>query len=199
MKPRSVGVDLEEMMRAMLLAALVGTHLLAACADAPAAELTRSGDPSPPGSAGPGGSSASRSTIGEGVPLTIVAEVGGRHYTGTGTGECVVEPDGTIYDAPTAMYSARFTGDGALRHLNLTAWRLKDGSGTQTTLWLEIGETSHRIATLPQGERFGRAATEVRLTGAGGSIVVDGVDAAGTPIRLTATCGSFVRNTEQNG
>ncbi len=134
-----------------------------------------------------------------GVPLTIVAEVGGRRYTESGTGECIVEPDGTIYDAPTAMYAARFAGDGALRHLNLTAWRLKDGSGTQTTVWLEIDETSHRMATLPQGERFGRAVTEVRLTGAGGVIVVDGLDGAGTPIRLTATCGAFVENTEQNG
>jgi hypothetical protein len=97
------------------------------------------------------------------------------------------------------MYSARFAGEGALRQLNLTAWRLKDGSGTQATMWLEIGETSHRIATLPQGERFGRAAIEVRLTGSGGAIVVDGVDGAGTPIRLTATCGTFVRNTEDNG
>ena len=131
--------------------------------------------------------------------LTIVAEVGARRYTGSGTGECVVEPDGTVYEAPTAMYSARFAGDGALRHLNLTAWRLKDGSGTQTTMWLEIGETSHRIATLPQGERFGRAATEVRLTGGGGAIVVDGVDGAGTPSRLTATCETFVENTEENG
>ena len=144
-------------MRALLLAALLGTHLLAACADAPAAEVTRSGDTSPSGSAGLGGASTTRSTAGDGVPLTIVAEVGGRRYSGSGTGECVVEPDGTIYDAPTVMYSARFTGDGALRHLNLTAWRLKDGSGTRTTLWLEIGETSYRIATLPEGERFGRA------------------------------------------
>ena len=187
-------------MRAVLLAALVGTHLPAGCADAPAAEVTRSGHPVRAASvADTAGASDSRSTTGEGVPLTIVAEVGGRRYTGTGTGECVVEPDGTIYDAPTAMYSARFAGDGALRHLNLTAWQLKDGSGTQATLWLEIGETSHRIATLPQGERFGRAVTEVRLTGGGGTIVVNGADSAGTPIRLTATCGSFVRNTEENG
>jgi hypothetical protein len=184
------------MMRGVLLAVLIGSHLLTACADAPAAEVSRSGHSIATGSAG---SLASRSTTTEGVPLTIVAEVGGRRYTGTGTGECVVEPDGTIYDAPTAMYSARFTGEGALRRLNLTAWRLEDGSGTQTTLWLEIGETTHRIATLPKAERFGRAATEVRLAGPGGSIVVDGVDAAGTPIRLTATCGAFVRNTEQNG
>jgi hypothetical protein len=197
MKPRSAVVNLEETMRAVLLAALVGTHLLAGCADAPRPEVTRSGGSMPP--VGAAGASDSRSTTAGGVPLTISAEVGGRRYTGTGSGDCVVEPDGTIYDAPTAMYSARFTGDGALRHLNLTAWRLKDGSGTQTTLWLEIGESSHRIATLPQAERFGRATTQVRLTGAGGSIVVDGVDATGTPIRLTATCGSFVRNTEQNG
>jgi hypothetical protein len=188
------------MMRGVLLAVLTGTHLLAACADAPAAKVTRTGDSvrSEAAAASPG-SSASRGTGGDGVPLTIEAEVGGRRYTGSGTGECVVEPDGTIYDAPSAMYAARFTGDGALRRLNLTAWRLKDGSGTQATLWLEIGETSYRIATLPQGERFGRAATEVRLTGSGGSIVVDGIDASGTPIRLTVTCGAFVRNTEQNG
>ena len=66
-------------------------------------------------------------------------------------------------------------------------------------MWLEIGETSHRIATLPQSERFGRAATELRLTASGGAIVVDGVDGAGTPIRITATCATFVRNTEENG
>ena len=119
--------------------------------------------------------------------------------SGSGTGECIVESDGTIYDPPTAMYAARFSGDGTLRHLNLTAWRLKDGSGTQTTLWLEIGESSYRIATLPQGERFGRAATEVRLTRKGGAIVVEGVDGAGTPIQLTATCGTFVVDTEENG
>ena len=165
-------------MRGVLRAALAGTTLLAACADAPAAEPFRSA---------------------QAGTLTIVAEVGGRRYTGSGTGECIVESDGTIYDAPIAMYAARFSGDGPLRHLNLTAWRLKDGSGTQTSLWLEIGETSHRIATLPQGERFGRAATEVRLTGKGGAIVVEGVDGTGTPIRLTATCGTFVENTEENG
>jgi hypothetical protein len=187
-------------MRTVLLAALLGTHLLSACADAPAAEITRSGVVVRTASAaGSTGASVSRSATADGVPLAIVAEVGGRRYTATGSGDCVVEPDGSIYDAPSAMYAARFTGDGALRRLNLTAWRLKDGSGTQATLWLEIGETSHRIATVPRGERLGRAATEVRLTGAGGSIVVDGVDGSGTPIRLTATCGAFVRNTEQNG
>ena len=66
-------------------------------------------------------------------------------------------------------------------------------------MWLEIGETSHRIATLPQGERFGRASTEVRLAGSGGTIVVDGVDGAGTPVQVTAACGTFVENTEENG
>ncbi|HKU59633.1 MAG TPA: hypothetical protein VJQ44_00355 [Gemmatimonadales bacterium] len=183
-------------MHRVLLAGLAGATLLAACTDAPASEPFRSGAVV---SGGETMGAASRGTAPGGVRLTIVAEVGGRRYTGSGTGECVVEPDGTVYEAPTAMYSARFAGDGALRHLNLTAWRLKDGSGTQTTMWLEIGETSHRIATLPQGERFGRAATEVRLTGGGGAIVVDGVDGAGTPIRLTATCGTFVENTEENG
>jgi hypothetical protein len=188
------------MMRAVLLAALAGTHLLGACADAPAAAPARSGGTPPAGSAAElSRTAASRSGADPGVALGVVAEVGGRGYTGTGPVECVVEPDGTIYDAPTAMYSARFTGDGALRRLNLTAWRLKDGSGTQTTLWLEIGETTHRIATLPKGERFGRATAEVRLAGAGGSIVVEGADAAGTPIRLTAACATFARNTEQNG
>jgi hypothetical protein len=186
-------------MRAVLLATLVGAHLLSACADAPPADVTRSGTPKATRGAADAGSAASRGSDGGTVPLTIEADVAGRHYTGTGTGECVVEPDGTIYDAPSAMYAARFSGDGALRHLNLTAWRLKDGSGTETTLWLEIGETSHRIATPPQGQRIGRAATEVRLTGAGGSIVVNGADSAGTPVRVTATCGAFVRNTEQNG
>jgi hypothetical protein len=184
------------MMRGVLRAALAGTTLLAACADAPAAEPFRSAQAGTLAEAAP---VASRSPGPGGVPLTIVAEVGGRRYTGSGTGECIVESDGTIYDAPTAMYAARFSGDGPLRTLNLTAWRLKDGSGTQTTLWLEIGETSHRIATLPQGERFGRAATEVRLAGKGGAIVVEGVDGTGTPIRLTATCGTFVENTEENG
>jgi hypothetical protein len=29
--------------------------------------------------------------------------------------------------------------------------------------------------------------------------MVEGVDGAGTPIRLTATCGTFVENTEENG
>jgi hypothetical protein len=118
MKSRYALVTPEEMMRGVLLAVLIGSHLLTACPDAPAAEVRRSGHSIATGSAG---SLASRSTTTEGVPLTIVAEVGGRRYTGTGTGECVVEPDGTIYDTPTAMYSARFTGEGALRRLNLTA------------------------------------------------------------------------------
>jgi hypothetical protein len=39
----------------------------------------------------------------------------------------------------------------------------------------------------------------VRLTEKGGAIVVDGVDGAGTPIRLTVTCGTFVENTQENG
>jgi len=39
----------------------------------------------------------------------------------------------------------------------------------------------------------------VRLTGKGGAIVVEGADGAGTAIRLTATCGTFVENTEENG
>jgi hypothetical protein len=49
----------------------------------------------------------SRGTTPGGVPLSIAAEVGGRRYTGSGTGDCIVEPDGTIYDAPTAMYAAQ--------------------------------------------------------------------------------------------
>ena len=183
-------------MRGVLLAALAGTTLLAACADAPAAEPFRSAQA---GTLAEAARRRAEARAPGGVPLTIVAEVGGRRYTGSGTGECIVESDGTIYDAPTAMYSARFSGDGPLRQLNLTAWRLKDGSGTQTTLWLEIGETSHRIATLPQGERFGRAPPRCGSRGSGGAIVVEGVDGTGTPIRLTATCGTFVENTEENG
>jgi hypothetical protein len=90
-------------MTRVLLAALAGATLLAACADAPVAEPTRSG-----------GALSSANTVAEsrgttpgGVPLSIAAEVGGRRYTGSGTGDCIVEPDGTIYDAPTAMYAAQ--------------------------------------------------------------------------------------------
>jgi hypothetical protein len=42
MKSRYDLVTAEEMMRGVLLAIVTGTQLLAACADAPAAEVTRS-------------------------------------------------------------------------------------------------------------------------------------------------------------
>jgi hypothetical protein len=190
----------------LVLRTLTLACALVACSRPPASRATEQATGSVSAGAGVGGSSAAGvadpppAGAPDSIPVSISADVGRKHYTVAGLGECVRELRGTVHDAPAEMWAARWSGErDGFRHMNLVLWRLKDGSGITTSLYLQIGETTHKIATVVGGEIVGQARAELQLSGQGGSLVVNGVDGDGVPIRITAHCERFPDNTEQNG
>jgi hypothetical protein len=137
------------------------------------------------------------------VPLTIDATVGGRRLQARGTGECQHTADASIYDVPAALWRASWSADGegddGLRHLNLTLWEPQGGGATQITLSLQVGETSHRIGTVPKGTVEGKGTASVERAGEGGGLAVEGETGEGTPLRLTVRCERFTVPVAEGG
>src|SRR3954451_2829466 len=59
------------------------------------------------------------------VGVTIALAVGAARYDSAGQGVCLEIPEGSIYEAPAALYSVRQTTDK--QRLNMTLYRLKKG------------------------------------------------------------------------
>jgi hypothetical protein len=186
--------------------ALTGGLLCTACggakvrppsdAGAPSAAVDSSSNPStnPDAAAGGGRYRA--------VSLTITATVGGRSYRASGPGACLHTDDAEIYQAPAAMWSARFDAvSGDVRDLNLNLWQLKRGGPAQLTLALTVGDATHEIATLqhPGAPLRGKGTGEVRRHDPAGTLVVDGADSAGTPMHVEVECERFAVPVGQGG
>jgi len=133
------------------------------------------------------------------VGLTIALTVGAGRYDFAGKGVCLEVPDGSIYEAPAAMYSARHTSDK--QRLNMTLYRLRKG-GDMLTLNVTVGKDTHTVSTVKVGENgvpAGSGTARLERTGKGGTLTIEAADAKGVKISGTVTCEAFNRPVESNG
>ncbi len=135
------------------------------------------------------------------TPVNLVAKVGGRAYPAAGPGECKTSSESTIYEVPATQWQGTFHGseNASLQSVNVTVWQPKAGGPDQVTLWLTADGKDHRISTVAGGEISGKATASVRRQGSGGTLLVDGATADGTPVRLEFICEEFSEIVEGNG
>ena len=123
--------------------------------------------------------------------VSVSAEVGGKSYDAAGAGSCRHSPSASIYDVPAALWMVEQSGDGAIKSMNLTLWRPKNGSADQVSLSLETGSSSHRISSGGRAEPVGSATVKVSPLGSGGRFELKGKDGAGAKVAVTITCPVF--------
>ena len=174
---------------------------LVACGESPRPGGEAASTPSPPASAAAEGASAGAPPGRQGTtPIEILAVVGGRELEARGPGECQHAAEGSIYQRPASLWSARFDGGDAeaIRHLNLTFWR--EAGGTEAfNLALGAGADAHRIATVEGGELHGSGTARLEGGPDAGTLVVEGTTADGIPVRVRARCERFTTMVAEGG
>jgi hypothetical protein len=102
---------------------------------------------------------------------------------------------------PATQWHAMLDGGNGseLENVNVTVWRPKAGGPDQVTLFMTVGKRTHRIATVSGGEQAGRATASARPEGTGGTLLVEGTTAEGTPITLELRCSAFSEIVDGNG
>lgn len=178
--------------------------VLGACGGSSDADGTRTGEPPVAGvtaDAPPAAAAPSNDADGTGsVPIEITAVVDGRTYSVAGTGECTHTEQASIYDLRAAQWRASYSGTGGdLRHLNLTVWQPTGGGADQANLSLRIRDQDYRIATVKGGNIVGSGTASAVRSGAGGTFTVEGEDADGTPVQVTAECARLDVPVAQGG
>lgn len=178
-----------------LTSAAVACMVMAGCSDGPDA------DPAPDTAAvvdaAPGGpadrSGASPLPDGAGsVPIEITAVVGGQTYSVAGHGECTHTTDASIYGVRATQWRASYSAQaGDLRNLSLTIWQPASGGADQANLSVQVGEATHRVATVVGGEVVGSGIASASRSGDAGTLTVDGRDGDGTPVRVSVDCARF--------
>jgi hypothetical protein len=125
--------------------------------------------------------------------LTIAGKVGGKSLQSSGSGACRHAPDASFRGVSASLWMVQYGGsrDAALKQLNLTLWRPKDGSPDQLSLVLETSSGDHRIETGPEGEGKGQGTVTILPNGPGGRLELSGKEAGGEPIQLTIDCPAF--------
>jgi hypothetical protein len=124
--------------------------------------------------------------------LSITGKAGGKNLQASGTGSCRHAPEASISGVSASLWMVQYggSGDGAVKQLNLTLWRPKDGSPDQLSLALEAKSGEHRIDTGPR-ESKGEGSVTILPNGPGGRLELKGKDAQGKPIQLTIDCPTF--------
>lgn len=181
------------MRRCTVLTVLTAGAVLGACGGSPDTDDTAATDAPAAAATADAPSAGTASADGARdrgtVPIEITAVVGGRTYSVAGTGECTHTEQASIYDVRAAQWRASYSGSGGdLRYVNLTIWQPAAGGADQANLSLRIGDTDHRIATVQGGEIVGKGTASAARTGGGGTLTVEGEDATGTAVRVTAEC-----------
>jgi hypothetical protein len=127
----------------------------------------------------------------ESAAITVAVRIGGKDYQGSGTGSCRHEPEASIRGVSAALWMVEYAGQkGALKQLNLTLWRPKDGSEDQLSLSVETGSGSHRIETGGK-EGKGEGSVTILPSGPGGRMEISGKESSGKPIQITIDCPAF--------
>ena len=132
--------------------------------------------------------------------ITVNAQlnVSGKAMSFSGPGQCSHTDDGSIYEAPAAIWSVQ--QDTNNKSLNLTLFRLKKG-GDLFNLSIGDGDANHNVSTVKvggNGQLNGTGKVSFMPAGAGGSFVLDVTTAAGKKITGKVTCSGF-SPTEANG
>jgi hypothetical protein len=137
----------------------------------------------------------------EDITVSITAKAGGKSYEATGRGTCQHAPDASIRGASASLWLVQFVGSGkgALKQLNLTLWRPKDGDSDQLSLTLETKTGEHRIETGGPGESAGEGTVTILPSGPGGRLEVSGKEANGKPIQVTIDCSAFADVASEGG
>jgi hypothetical protein len=133
------------------------------------------------------------------VGLVIALQVGGARYDFNGRGVCTHTANGSIYDAPSSMWSVHQTGES--RRLSLTLWRLKSGA-EMLTLNVGVDGTARSVNTVRVGSNgnvVGSGSAKLQSAGKGGTLTIDATDANGTRITGTVKCEAFTTPVEDNG
>ena len=136
------------------------------------------------------------------MPVRVGATLGaGGDRAASGTGECTFAEQASIYNVPAKQWAARFDGGtgSVIGSANLTVWQFAGGAPDQFSLGLDVGQTSHRIATVEGGELVGSGRVTVRQQGSGVRFEVDGQDAGGTKLRATIDCERFTPAVAEGG
>ena len=125
--------------------------------------------------------------------VMISGKVGAKSYESTGQGSCRHTPTAAIYGVPAALWMVGVTGseDAAVKSMNLTLWKPKNGGPQQFSLNLSTGSSSHRIDVGGRGEQIGSGKASVAAVGAGGRIEVSGKDDSGKTVELVVQCPAF--------
>jgi hypothetical protein len=128
-----------------------------------------------------------------GAGLTISAKAGGKSLQASGRGSCRHEPDASIRGLSASLWTVQYGGgdDGAVKQLNLTLWRPKDGGPDQLSLTLESKSGEHRIETGGEGKHKGEGKVTILPSGPGGRLELTGKDEKGKPIQVTIDCPWF--------
>lgn len=184
--------------------AILSAVALGACGDRrPAAgetDVTRAATPAAEkrgaGAAGAGEAEASTGS----TPIEITAVVAGHEMRVEGLGECEHAADGSIYERPASLWSARYDGpeSGDLRHLSIAFWRERSGAES-VNLAIQVGEDVHRIATVEGGERQGSGQATLDGNAAAGTLVVKGTSAEGKDVEVRAKCSRFTTMVAEGG
>ena len=138
-------------------------------------------------------SDATAQRAGGAIVVTVSANVGGKAYNASGPGSCRHSPDASIYDVPSALWMVEHASPGkaAIKSVNLTLWRPKDGSSDQISLALETRSSSHRISSGGKAKPVGSAGIKLSPLGVGGRFEVKGKDDTGTTVEVIITCPAF--------
>lgn len=125
--------------------------------------------------------------------LTVTGKVGGKRLDASGGGSCRHAPDAAIRGVSASLWMVQYngSGDGAVKQLNLTLWRPKDGSPDQLSLALETKSGDHRIDTGSGGEPKGEGVVTILPNGPGGRLELKGQSAEGKPVQITIDCPTY--------
>jgi|SRR3954469_15430796 hypothetical protein len=125
--------------------------------------------------------------------IHVIARLGSKTYSSNLPGSCKHEPAASIYDVPAALWTVEASGaeGSAIKQLNLTWWRPKNGAADQISLSLDAGSKPTRIDVNPRGKPVGSGRVRLTPGESGGKFELTGKDAKGTAVNLTISCPSF--------
>lgn len=131
--------------------------------------------------------------------IDVALTVGGVSYTAKAPGECNYSTESTIFELPATMWAAR-QHEGN-RNVNFTLWHPKKGGGDMLTLFVTIGNKTHRVNTVKIGSHAdvqGSGQATFEKSGAGGIFTIEAIADTGAKISGRISCSGFVKP-EDNG